>query len=65
MMNNYDLDSLSLVARERRDQRLREADTERLAHLLRIRDAQRRGMRVPLNFVASASQRLRPRRLET
>ncbi len=63
-MNNYDLDSLSLVARERRDLRLREADTERLAHLLRIR-AQRRGVRVPLSFVVSASQRLRPRRLET
>jgi hypothetical protein len=64
-MNNYDLDSLSLVARERRDQRLREADTERLAHLLRFREAQHRGMRVPLNFVAGVSHRFRPRRLET
>jgi hypothetical protein len=64
-MNSYDLDSLSLVSRERREQRLRDADTERLAHLLRIRAQDRRWLRMPVNLVVGAGQRLGPRRVET
>jgi hypothetical protein len=64
-MSHYDLDSLRLLARERHEQRLREADAERLARELRATAQPRRRLRVPVNLVVGAGQRLRPRRLET
>jgi hypothetical protein len=64
-MNSYELDSLSLVGREHREQRLRDADAERLARALRATaHHRRRRLRMPMNLVFGARQRLRAKRLE-
>jgi hypothetical protein len=62
-MNSYDIDSLRLLTRQRHEQRLREADAERLVRRLRaIRRRRRlRWIRLPLG----ARHRLRPLRLES
>ena len=62
-MNHYDLDSLRLVTRQEHDQRLREADAERLIRDLRGTGRRRRRLRLIITLAPHASHRLRPRQL--
>jgi hypothetical protein len=61
-VNYYDSDSLCVVIRERREQRTREGDAERLAR--EIRGTQKRGRRRPLNIALALSRRATRPRLE-
>jgi hypothetical protein len=63
-VNSYDLDSLKLLARERHQQRLREAEAERLTREIRAA-GQRRRLRWTVSLALGASRLLRQRRLET
>lgn len=64
-MNSYDLDSLRLLTRQHHDQRLREANAERLARELRGTRPRLRRLRLTVSLALASSHRLRPRRLET
>jgi len=64
-VNSYDLDSLRLLSRQHHDQRLREANAERLARQLRGTRPRLRRLRLSVSLAPGASHRLRPRRLET
>jgi hypothetical protein len=61
-MHTHDLDSLRLLARQRHEQRLREAGAERLAREIRI-TRRRRGLRCRIDFAGAG--RLRRRRIGT
>ena len=63
-MNSYDLDLLRLLTRERHEQRLREADAERLAREIRA-TGQRRRLRWTVSLALGAGHLLRHRRLES
>jgi hypothetical protein len=63
-MNEYDLDSLRLLTRERHEQRLREADTERLVRELRA-SRRRRRLRWRIDNVLGDARWLRQRRIAT
>jgi hypothetical protein len=63
-VNDYDLDSLRLLARQKHEQRLREAGAERLARVLRG-TWQRRRLRWQTNPAGDVSRGAHPRRLET
>jgi hypothetical protein len=64
-MNYDDLDSLRLLARLHHDQRVREADAERLARKIRGTAQPRRRLRLTIARRPVARHRLRARRLET
>ncbi len=64
-MHRYDIDSLRAVAGERHEQRLREADAERLARALRATGQRRRRLRLPAGLALGANRLLRLRRLES
>jgi hypothetical protein len=61
----HDRDFVRLVARERFEERLREADAERLAREIRRGDQRRRRLRVTVGLVVGARHRVRRPRLET
>ncbi len=65
-MHPYDPDSLRLLTRERHEQRLREADAERLAREIRDTRRHRRWLRLRLRAgLALGASHLRLRRLES
>ena len=64
-MHPYDLDSLRLLTRERHEQRLREADAERLARESRATPRYRLRLRLRAGFALRAGQIMRLRRLES
>ena len=64
-MHPYDLDSLRLLTRQRHQQRLREADAERLARESRSTWRRRRRLRLRAHLALRASHILRLRRLES
>ena len=61
-VNYYDSDSLRLVTRERLDQRIREADAERLAREIRGTERKSRRRRLTIGLALRPSHRAtRPR----
>jgi hypothetical protein len=61
-MHHHDLSSLSFLARERHDQRLREADAERLARMLHDASPTRRALPPAFALSPKATRRgARPR----
>jgi len=60
-----DLDSLRLLTRERHEQRLREADAERLARASRTTRRHRRLRRLRAGLALRANHVMRLRRLES
>ena len=62
-MHPYDLDSLRLLTRERHDQRLREAEAERLVRESRATRRHRRRLRLRAGLALRTSHSLRLRRL--
>ena len=63
-MDSYDLDSLRLLVRERHDQRLREADTERLVREIRGTAQKRRLLRLSAGTTLAVGRRATHPRLE-
>jgi hypothetical protein len=53
-VNSYDLDSLRLLARQRQEQRLHEAETERLARAVRGTGRRTRRLRLPVGLALAA-----------
>lgn len=64
-MDCYNLDSLRLLARERHQQRLREADAERLKREIGSTARRRRRLRLTLDLALGADKRVRAQQLET
>jgi hypothetical protein len=61
----HNLDSLRLLTRERHQQRLREADAERLAREIGGTARRRRRLRLTVNLALGADKRVRAQQLET
>jgi hypothetical protein len=62
-VNSYDLDSVSLLSRERHEQRVQEAEAERLARELRQSTRRRRRLRLSVGLTVHAGHRADPRGL--
>jgi hypothetical protein len=63
-MISHDLDSLLLLARQQHEQRLREADAERLARVLRGTAQKRRWLRLSAATTLAIGRRANQQRLE-
>ena len=63
-MNSHDLDSLRLLVRQRHEQHVREAETERFAREIRTTTQRRRLLGLRTGLALRASHLLRLRRLE-
>ena len=64
-MNDYDLDSLRLILRQKHEQRLGEAGAERLACVLRGTSKRLGRLRLQASPAGDVSRSAHPRRLET
>jgi len=63
-MTHHDLDSLRLLARQHHDQRLREADAERLAHEIHGTAQKGRRLRLSTAITLAIGRRASQQRLE-